>query len=83
VAEQWGKRTSVAPVQMRTTTAMQEHSGGGFIQWIKHRESLNYSFRAFGRRFYPKPLTQSTCVEGDSNITLVHKDKNRAGFMHS
>jgi len=30
---------------------------------IKHN-----TFRPFGRRFYPKRLTKSTFVEGDSNI---------------
>jgi len=28
------------------------------------------TFRAFGRRFYPKQLTKSTFVERDSNISL-------------
>jgi len=29
-----------------------------------------FTFRAFGRRFYPKRLTKSTFVEGDSDISL-------------
>jgi len=29
---------------------------------------FTFTFRAFGRCFYPKPLTKSTIVEGDSNI---------------
>jgi len=32
--------------------------------------TFRFTFRAFGRRFYPKRLTKSTFVEGDSNISL-------------
>jgi len=33
---------------------------------------ITFTFRAFGRRFYPKQFRKSTCVEGDSNISLWH-----------
>jgi len=32
--------------------------------------TCTFTFRAFGRRFYPKRLTKSTFVEGDSNMSL-------------
>jgi len=34
------------------------------------RRTFTFTFREFGRRFYPKRLTKSTFVEGDSNISL-------------
>jgi len=35
-----------------------------------HLCNVTFTFRAFVRRFYPKRLTKSTFVEGDSNISL-------------
>jgi len=32
--------------------------------------TFTFTFRPFGRRFYPKRLTKSACVEGDSNVSL-------------
>jgi len=34
------------------------------------KEDTTFTFRAFGRHFYPKRLTKSTFVERDSNISL-------------
>jgi len=36
----------------------------------KHFKTFTFTFRVFGRRFYPKRLTKSPFVERDSNISL-------------
>jgi len=46
------------------------------------RLAFTFTFRAFGRHFYPKQLTKSTFVERDSNISLWCI-KIRIGFKHS
>jgi len=40
------------------------------VALFRECHSFTFTFRAFGRRFYPKRLTKSTFVEGDSNISL-------------
>jgi len=43
---------------------------GGIWLLFGHHVTFTFTFRAFGRRFYPKRLAKSTSVEGDSNISL-------------
>jgi len=38
--------------------------------FLRESELSTFTFRAFGRLFYPKRLTESTFVEGDGNISL-------------
>jgi len=47
--------------------------------------TFTFTFRAFGRCFYPKRLTKSTCVEGDSNISLwyINIRREQVSSIHS
>jgi len=69
-----GGHEEQSPPRLLQDKPRQEHGGGFYCSISQMRIYLDtFTFRGFGRRFYPKQLTR----------TVVYKDQNRSDFKNS